>query len=151
MAQVTVFSLGGIGSPCCCGSSPIYFECDVCLIPRTNLTVSWTNVLSGPGSITLVYSASGPKWVSGCDPNGIQYQLVCDSNLVEFQAIYWITGSCASGTGVTQYCSNLRAAPLGLTLVSLTCGADFDAELTVTSASCPVIAGAGYTSYSVTV
>jgi hypothetical protein len=120
--------------------------CGNCQIPRTDLTVAWTNPIIGNGSATLVYSASN-QWQSACT-NQLIYQLLCTSNQVEFRVTYFISGSCP--TGQSQFCSTLRPAPFQLQQTLLRCGADFELDATVTSLSCANLSANGYLSFKVT-
>jgi hypothetical protein len=141
----------GMGSTssggCCCGGGTPTFPCSPCAIPEENLTLSYVNILEGNGSITLDYTASPLSWTSAC-LYGFQFDLLCSGGDIEFRAIYWLTGSCP-GPGTTQYCSNLRASPLTLTLASYTCS-PFSLTFTVTSGGCEAVASAGFTSFTIT-
>jgi hypothetical protein len=94
--------------------------CIPCAIPEKDLTLSWTNTLSGPGSILLTFKPSSGPWESNCDPNNVQYTLQCSNGQIELQAKYWITGSCP-GAGTTAYCSN-QHPPKSYTLSGPTSG-----------------------------
>jgi hypothetical protein len=145
MAQTKIFSLGGIGAPCCCGGGAS-ITCSPCAIPASNLTLSYTNVIYGNGSTALVYSSIGPAWTSACS-NGLLYKLLCTSGSIELRVIYFTTGACPTGT--QQYCSNKRATPFALTLASYTCS-PFSLLFNSSSAGCPTITNAGYTQFQVT-
>jgi hypothetical protein len=121
--------------------------CSPCPIPKQNLTLSWINVLRGNGSTTLTYTPSPPSWASACS-NGLQYILHCTGGQIEFQVTYWVTGLCP-GPGTTQYCSNLRPAPLGLSIYSYSCS-PFSMTFRLTSSSCPTITSSGYTQFTIT-
>ena len=110
------------------------------------LTLSWVNVISGNGSTTLTYATTPASWTSGCS-NGLLYKLVCTGGHVELRVIYFTTGSCPTGT--QQYCSNLRAAPFGLTLSSYTCS-PFSLTFLSRSSGCPTITNSGYTQFTIT-
>jgi hypothetical protein len=122
------------------------YPCGQCQIPRKNLTVSWTNLILGNGSTTLVYSG-GPttQWISAC-MNQLLYELICTQNEVEFRVYYFLSGSCPSGQ--SQYCSTIRSNPYSLTQSNLTCS-PFLLTCTVTSASCPNLATYGYTGFTI--
>ncbi len=147
MAQVKGLSLGGLGSPCCCaggGGVP----CSPCNIPASDGTVSWSNFVFGNGSIPIVYNGV-TMWVSGCDIAGTQYTLLCTGGgLIEFRAQYWTSGACP-GAGTTNYCSNTRTTPLGLTRTSFTCS-PFSMTFTLTAIQCPGLGNVGYTDFTVT-
>ena len=120
-------------------------SCSPCAIPAQNLTLSWTNLITGPGSVTLVYTATPAKWESACS-NGLTYLLTCTGGELELRVIYYTVGSCPTGT--SQYCSNLRASPYQLVLASYTCS-PFSATWTSASSGCPAITGSGYTQFVV--
>ena len=120
------------------------FPCGSCRIPKSNLTVSWTNYLIGDGSTTLVYSPPS-TWQSACTNDAI-YQLGCNDGQVELRVIYFISGVCP--TGQSQYCSNLRSSPFALTETGLTCGDSFLMTLTC-GAACSNLSTSGYTSFTV--
>jgi hypothetical protein len=147
--QVSVFSLGGIGAPCCCTEGPPVLVCNPCDIPEENLTLSYVNPISGNGTAALIYSSSPTGWTSACAGAGdsLIWKLLCTGGQIELRAIYFTAGSCPTGT--EQYCSNLRSNPLKLTLASYTCS-PFSITFTLTSASCPVLLSSGYTSFTVT-
>jgi hypothetical protein len=128
-------------------SSTGALTCSPCPIPSQNLIVSWINILRGNGSTTLTYAPSPPSWTSAC-LNGLQYILLCTSGQIEFQVTHWVTGSCP-GPGTTQFCSNLRAAPLGLTTYSYSCS-PFSLTFRLTSSSCPTVTNSGYTQFTIT-
>jgi len=121
--------------------------CGACQIPAKNLTVSWTNPILGNGSETLVYSGVGPTatWASNCS-NQLVYSLQCTDGQVEFRATFFVSGPCP--TGSSQYCSNLRASPFGLTQTGLTCGDDFLLTMTC-GVACPVLQTNGFESFTV--
>jgi hypothetical protein len=129
---------------CCCGG----YSCGACSIPQQDLVISWDNLISGPGSATLVYSGSPTTWNSGCVDQLI-YELLCTSNAVEFRVYYFLSGSCP--TGQSQYCSTIGTAPYALTQTGLTCGSSFLLTCTVSSSSCPTLASYGYTDFTVSI
>jgi hypothetical protein len=121
--------------------------CSPCALPQQNLTVSWVNSLSGNGQTTLAYTTSPVSWTSGCS-RGLQFKLICTAGQIEFRAIYWTSGGCP-GPGQSQYCSNLRATPFGLTFSSFTC-TPLSLTFTVSPAACPAISASGYASFTIT-
>ena len=135
---------GGTGLGCgCCGEG---YLCGTCSIPRTDLTVSWTNLIIGNGSATLVYSGSpSTQWLSACT-NQLLYQLVCTASVIEFRVYYFLSGSCP--TGQSQFCSTIRTAPSSLIQTGFTCS-PFLLTCSVTSSSCSNLATYGYTGFSV--
>ena len=121
--------------------------CAPCSIPKKNLTVSWTNSLSGNGSTALIYTPSPLAWASPCS-NGLQFALLCTANQVEFRVKFWVTGTCP-GPGNTQFCSNLRPPPYGLTMSSYSCS-PFSMTLQPTSSTCQTVTSSGYTQFTIT-
>jgi hypothetical protein len=146
MAQVKAFTLGSIGAPCCCASGPATVTCTPCNIPAANLTLSYTNVISGNGSTTLTYTTGPNAWTSACT-NGLLYKVLCTAGQLELRVIYFTAGSCPAGT--QQYCSNLRSSPLTLNFFSHTCS-PFSLTFKPSSSGCPTIAGNGYSQFVVT-
>lgn len=122
------------------------YPCGSCTIPRSDLTVSWSNVIWGNGSATLAYNAIPTTWASGCTME-LLYQLSCVAGQLEFRVTYFLSGSCPTGQG--QYASNLRSNPYRLIVNSLTCGSSFLMDLSVTSTSSPNLASFGYTGFTV--
>jgi hypothetical protein len=134
------------GSCCGCGGA---FTCGSCSIPTSNLTISFDNLIIGPGSATLVYTTTPvTAWKSAC-VNQLIYELLCTGGQPELRVIYFLSGSCP--TGQSQYCSTIGSAPYGLTRTSLTCGASFLMTASLTSSSCPTLATFGYTDFTVSV
>ena len=121
--------------------------CEPCTIPNEDLTLSWTNLLSGNGSTSLTYNPSGPIWESGCADEGLMFLLQCTSGSTELRAIYFTSGECPSGD--TNYCSNLRSEGQSLTLASSTCS-PFSLTFTVTESGCPALYGDGNTQFILT-
>ncbi len=121
--------------------------CSPCGLAATNLTLSWTNPLTGNGSATLTYSASPQGWKTGCCDGGLFFELFCTGSTVELRAYFFTTGSCPAGT--TQYCSNLGSAPLELTLNSHTCS-PLSLRFTVSGTDCPALFSDGNTAFTVT-
>lgn len=128
---------------CCCASG---YTCGSCAIPAEDLVVSWTNPIVGDGSATLVYSATGPTWSSGCVDQLI-YTLSCASGVPVLTVYYFVAGSCPTGT--IQHCATNGANPFKLTQTSLTCGSSFLMTVTLTSTTCPNLAAFGYTDFTV--
>ncbi len=127
-------------------SSQAGYPCGLCLIPLTNLTVSWANPILGNGAATLVYSGTPTtQWSSTC-ANQLIFELLCTHGQVEFRVYYFLSGSCPDGQ--SQYCSTTRSPPYELTQTSLTCS-PFLLICTMTSASCPNLAASGYTGFTV--
>jgi hypothetical protein len=148
-----VFSLGMVGCGPDCGCGTPSTTCSPCNIPDQDLVISWVNPFAGNGSDTLVYSSSGPSWATGCSGgvgigNQLIFKLFCTGGQIELRVYYFVSGSCP--TGQSNYCSNLRATGSKITLASYTCGAGFTLNFTCTTASCPTLAGSGFTNFTVT-
>jgi hypothetical protein len=143
-------SLGGGSTLCCCGGGGGGgISCSPCNIPTSNLTVSWTNPLTGNGSTGLTYNPGGsPTWTSGCADDGLLFELLCNAGNIELRAIYFTSGSCPTGT--QAYCSNLLGVGSQLILSSYTCS-PFSLTFTNTGVSCPTLYGDGNTQFVVTV
>jgi hypothetical protein len=120
--------------------------CLPCNIPNENLTISWTNLLTGDGSATMTFGG-GPSWATGCCDNGLMFTLGCNSGSIELRAIFFVSGTCP--TGSSNYCSNLRAGPLSLTLESHSCS-PFSLTLALTEAGCPELFDEGNTQFTIT-
>jgi len=143
MATSGPFMLATVGCPCCAAGT---LSCSPCDIPADNLTLSWTNIISGPGSTTLIYSSvGGGQWTTGC-VNNLIYNLICTGGQVDFQVIYFISGTCP--TGQRNQCTSLATSPFGLTLVSHTCS-PFSMTWT-TVPNCPNVEAAGYINFTIT-
>jgi hypothetical protein len=126
------------------GSGTSVTTCEPCNIPNEDLTVSWTNVILGDGSATLHYTSGPSLWKSDCVDGGVIFQLQCTGTSIEFRGIFFIEGECPTGTA--SYCSNVRIAPLKLTLVSTTC-TPFSATFSVDGTNCPTLFGDGNTTF----
>jgi hypothetical protein len=120
--------------------------CSPCNIPAQDLTLSWVNVISGNGSTTLSYATTPMSWTSGCT-DGLIYKLLCTGGQVELRVIHFTGGFCPTGT--QQYCSNLRSAPLGLTLSSFTCS-PLSMTFLPQAVGCPAISTTGYLKLTIT-
>lgn len=121
--------------------------CSPCDLPESNLTISWTNPLTGNGSATLTYTTSPQAWSVDCVDNGLSFKLQCTAGGIELQATYYTAGGCPGGT--SQYCSNLRSSPLSLTLSSYMCS-PLSLMFTVGSSACPQIYSLGNTQFVIT-
>jgi hypothetical protein len=121
--------------------------CAPCNLPQTNLTISWTNPLTGNGSATMVYSASPDKWVTGCCDGGLFFELLCTGGGIELRVFFFTSGVCPTGT--TSFCSNLQAAPLELVFSNHTCS-PLSLVFEVNGAECPTLFSDGNTQFTVT-
>ena len=131
------------------GSGTGFTSCGPCNIPNEDLTVSWTNLISGDGSTTLTWNGltgGAARWTSGCADEGLLFELQCTGGGMELRAIFFVEGECPTGT--PSYCSNLQAAPLALTLESYTCS-PFSATFGVDGTDCPTLFGDGNTHFFV--
>ena len=143
---LTAYAVGGrwvaeIGGMSSVGSAP----CMPCAIPLEDLTLSWTNLISGPGLATMTYTRLPNVWRTGCIDGQI-YELLCSDGQIDFAVTYFISGFCP--TGQSQFCSNLRVYPFGLVLSSYTCS-PFSVTFTV-APGCPEVESPGYTSFTIT-
>jgi len=127
------------------GGGPATLPCSPCNIPETDLTLSWTNPLSGNGSTALTYNPSLVQWTTGCVFNQ-EYKLLCLGGQLDFIVTYFISGTCP--TGQTNQCSSLGTNPFGLTLVSHTCS-PFSMTWT-TVPNCPNVESPGYIDFTIT-
>lgn len=143
---LTAYAVGGRWVAERGGSSGVItLPCSPCAIPKTNLTLSWTNLLTGPGSTTLTYDASLTKWTATCIDQQ-SYELLCSGGQIEFIVTFYLSGTCP--TGGSNFCSNLRANPFGLTMSSYTCS-PFSVTFN-TSPKCPDVEAPGYLTFTIT-
>jgi hypothetical protein len=119
--------------------------CSPCSIPNEDLTITWTNILTGNGSATMTYTPG--QWETGCVDSGILFRLACNGGSIELRAIFFLSGFCP--TGSTNYCSNLRTSPLTLTLASHLCS-PFSLTFTVSEVGCPEVYDEGNTQFIIT-
>jgi hypothetical protein len=145
--QIVGFSGDGTGCGCCSGGGGM-ITCSPCGLPASDLTISWVNAFTGPGSATLVYSNPGGinQWVSGC-AEGVVYQLYCTGSTIELRVVYCLSGECP--TCPTNYCSNLRGAPFALTLTSYTCS-PLSLTFEATFSGCPALQENGFEDWTIT-
>ena len=127
-------------------------ECMPCAIPKEDLTISWTNILTGPGSDTLVFTGPSSWKTASCSGNGdnLIFELRCTSDTLELRATYFTSGACPTGT--SEYCSNLEGTPKCLILSATECD-PFDVTWTcsgVGGCQCATLSGLGYTSLTIT-
>ena len=120
--------------------------CSPCKIPDEDLTITWTNILTGNGSTTMKFG-SGPTWKTGCVDSGLQFILACNSGSIELLAVFFVSGSCP--TGLSNYCSNLRSNPLSLTLAEHICS-PFSLTFTLDETGCPELTDEGNTQFVIT-
>ena len=127
------------------GGGGVALPCSPCMIPKKNLTLSWTNNLLGPGSCTLVFSPPG-QWTSSC-VNQMLFQLSCPGSMVQLSVTYFVSGGCPSGQ--SESCTSLGSAPSSLTLASFSCN-PFLLQFTVNNTGCPALWSNGYSGFAVT-
>ena len=143
---LTAYAVGGRWVAERGGSSSVTtLPCGPCAIPKKDLTLSWTNLISGPSSTKLIWNSGLVQWSTGCVFNQ-QYKLLCTAGQVEFIVTYYISGVCP--TGQSNACSNLLGNPFGLTLVSHTCS-PFSMTWT-TVPNCPNVEAPGYIDFTIT-
>lgn len=142
---LTAFSVGGKwvaerggSQPNCC-----VLQCLPCAIPKKDLTLAWTNGITGDGTTTLAYN--GTSWATGC-VNGLQFLLGCVDGTAVFTASYWTSGACPDGG--SQNCNSGATAPRKLVLSASTCN-PLSLTYTSTSANCTALTAAGYTQFVV--
>lgn len=129
---------------CCCGTASI--TCSPCSIPGQNLVISWNNLLHGSGSTTLTYDGV-QTWTSAC-LGQLQWRLTCYVGVTQISAIYYISGSCPTGTG--QSCDYPGSAPNSFQLTSYTCS-PFSMTFAINETYCPLLSSLGYTSVTASV
>jgi hypothetical protein len=121
--------------------------CSPCSLPRDTLTLSWTNIILGNGSAPMPFDSGSLTWVTGCVDGGLQFRLACNSGQIELRAIFFSGSGCPDGP--SNYCSNLRAPPLGLVFSSHTCS-PFSLTFDVTESGCNALYSAGNNQFVVT-
>jgi len=127
---------------CCCGDEGD-LSCSPCDIPRENLTVEWTNIVTGDGSATMSYGGAGPdSWASECT-GGLLYILSCNAGSIYFRVVYFVAGGCPTGT--REECSTSAG---GLVADTITCS-PLSLQYTLTDVSCPILYSSGFTSFTV--
>jgi len=124
-----------------------YVPCGGCQLPKTNLTVSWTNTILGPFSKPLIYDAPSKSWASECH-NQMIARLSCVDGLMNFRVSLFTTGGCPTGTSAT--CQSPGAAPLSLTPDPASTCEPLFLRYIPGSGGCPTLASRGYTSFTVT-
>lgn len=118
--------------------------CVPCSLPRTDLTVSWTNTGTiGNGSTSM--ARSGSTWASAC-VDQLRFTLACTSSLIQFGVSIFADGDCTGEP--TQACVSPGLNPLSLVLDYWTCS-PFHLHYTVTSASCPELWYRKYTGFAI--
>jgi hypothetical protein len=124
-----------------------YSDCTPCNLPQVNLTLSWTNGLTGNGFAMMTWTSGPNNWQTVCVDEGLQFILACTLGGIELGAVFWTEGLCP--TGISNHCSNLRAAPLTLNLASSTCS-PLTLVFNVTEDGCPTVYGLGNTQFVIT-
>ena len=121
--------------------------CAPCDIPTEDLTISWTNLLSGNGSAPMNYATGLNAWTTECVDSGLQFRLSCTAGEIELRVFFFVTGFCP--TGQSDFCSSRRSAPLALVPSGYTCS-PFSLTFAVTEAGCPTIYEIGNTQFVIT-
>lgn len=117
--------------------------CSGCEIPKTDLTLTTTNSLSGVHSVPLAFDGVD-AWETGCT-NQIIFRLACAGGVRTFGASHFVGGSCPSGSRVT--CTGGVSSPSGLTLTTSSCS---PLLLEYSAAACASLAAQGYTKLAIT-
>lgn len=119
-----------------------------CVPPRKDLTLSWANVLHGPGSLKLAYYPPAPgdrdHWISACFGQ-MNFALACYGGTPQFRMTYFLGGGCPNGAG--QACGWPQPDPYTdgtFTPAGCTCS-PFHLHLVVDDANCPLLSADGYT------
>ncbi len=136
MAQVKVFSLGGIGSPCCCTGVPLH-TCGPCDVPNFDLTISE----SGTGTFSSFNDGPWTLQKTGGAGAGYWSTVINRRTFGSMLYFYWDMICSANAPGVfIRYYSGLTSPPATLsfssnpadgaptqqmTTDSLTCGSNF--------------------------
>jgi len=120
-------------------------DCGGCTAPQKDLTVSWANSLSGPGSTKMAFDGVD-EWRSGC-ANQMRFRLSCRDGGATFQATYYSGGPCPSGQ--PSSCTGPGPSPLGLAL-SLSSCSPFLLQYDVSATTCPALASRGYNRFTIT-
>ncbi|APW59211.1 hypothetical protein [Paludisphaera borealis] len=124
-------------------ASPV--ACSPCAVPRRNLTVSWTNVLTSGGSALMTFNGSN-QWQSGC-ANQLVLTLACQGGSLVFSATYFPTGGCPNGA--SQSCATSAAGPYGLAVVQQVCN-PFLLSYSASASTCPFLATQGFRQFTIT-
>jgi hypothetical protein len=143
---------GGISGGSGCGCCATGLGCGTCTIPLNNLTVHWTNPILGDGSATLTWNgastSAGAAWDHTSCVNELTFHFACNAGALDFRAIYYISGSCPSGT--SRYCGIGGGSGGSLTQTGLVCGDSFHLTLSCDPTHCNVLTANGFTSFEVT-
>jgi hypothetical protein len=75
------------------------------------------------------------------------FRIGCNTGTIELRAIFIISGGCPDGE--TNFCSNLRSAPLALTLSDHTCS-PFSLTYVVGESACSAFYSRGNTEFVIT-
>ncbi len=129
---------------CCCGVNCVV-ACNPCGVPLSNLTLSWTNTVHGPGSQELIH-LGGLTWSSPCfhmpgvvgPISRATFSCSVGSTVLEVDAT---SSSCGS---TNQTC----ASPFQLIQASFTCN-PFHFHYTLNSSTCFILDLLGYTTFDV--
>jgi hypothetical protein len=86
------------------------------------------------------------QWRSAC-VDQLLLTLSCQGGVIDFSVRYFPTGGCPDGS--SQTCAGSYAGPYRLTLVQQLC-TPFVLTYSSTPAWCPILAGRGYTQFTIT-
>jgi hypothetical protein len=125
----------------------VLLTCSPCSIPRGDLTIAWTNTITGNGSATMTYSAAGQTWTATCVDNGQIFLLRCTGGAINFAVEYFTAGGCPGGT--IAGCSAADASPNKLIVGTQTCS-PFSLTFGVDATHCPGVFANGDTQFTIT-
>jgi len=102
-------------------------NCAPCPIPLADLTLSWTNLLTGPGSATMFVSAAPNVWTTACVPSGFdsyRFAMSCFEGNIELAYEFFSNTTCAGtqSSGCDFAASSYSCSPFSITFtVTLAC------------------------------
>lgn len=137
------FSVGGRWVARAGGSTTL--SCSPCLLPKKNLTLSWTNALLGAGSATLTFNPPS-QWNSSCI-HDMLVQLSCPGTLMQLSIAYFLSGQCP--TGQPQSCTSRGFNPFSITLGTSSCS-PLLVQFLVSGTGCPALWNDGYSAFTIT-
>jgi hypothetical protein len=142
---VVAVSVGGRWLAQMAGGVTLMTNCLPCPYPQKDLTISWTNPVLGNGSAPLRMT-SPSWWTSPCNGR-LLFTLACYGGATQLTASYFLSGECPGGQ--QQICSSPGNSPSQLNLSHSTCNPLF-VTFSITEATCPVLAFAGFSSLTIT-
>jgi hypothetical protein len=130
--------------------------CSPCILPKMDLTVSWTNDVLGNGSTTLFYGRPtldypGIKgWSSGC-ASKLKFELFCINGRTIFHIHAYADSDCKSYFTECSEGDELANIPAHTLYPNgFSCNPLF-LRYTLTNLSCPYVSSLGFTSFTVSV